>query len=77
MLHPALELARTADGRRRFYPPGLHPACARLRLILERLDEFGWGNSQKACLVRAEIAAFEESESEAKLAFVLKAGGGL
>lgn len=65
-LDTSISDATTPDGSPRFHPPGRHPATARLRLQLERLQEFGWGDSDIAAHIRAQLAAFEEEESVAK-----------
>ena len=71
-MDPLLEQARTADGERRFFAPGEHPAYALPRLQLERLTSLGLGHSAPACRIRNEIAAFEQRQSDDKVSYLGK-----
>ena len=66
-LTPELRQAkRTPWGGQRFFAPGEHPATARYRDQLRRLEALGASDSEAAEYVRDFLAAFEEDESAAK-----------
>ncbi len=65
-LDERLEELRGADGTRRFYPPGQHPATARLRQQIAKMEFVGFGDTDFARYARDRLALFEELESEAK-----------
>lgn len=52
--------------RPRYYPPGCHPATARMRAHLRVLEAFGFGNHECAVYIRDQLASFEQGESDCK-----------
>ena len=82
-MHPALEQATNADGSRRFYEAGEHPAIFRERTLLERLERFAElaegpegrrpPNAESHAAIeyhRMKIAEFEAAEHRAKCEFL-------
>jgi hypothetical protein len=67
-----LKQARDPLGRQLFYPPGSHPATARLRASRDRLLALPETHERNAALEhhKRELARFEALESEAKLLYV-------
>lgn len=67
-LHPLVEGVLTVDGRRRYYPPGQHPASwqvRRHRELVMRLPE-STHRDELLAWIDDQLAAFEECETTAK-----------